>query len=256
MKKLMEYWIISGAVVEKRQSMMEPGRRSALPKRRGTKVKGRTSKAKIDANERDAVRRLAREINCNFGPGDLWLTLRFADDETAASEDDAEAALQKFLRAARKEWRRKTGEAMLYIIGPGRQDPRDGGEVRRHYHVVMPAMAYETVCRLWPQDQITYRRLDGRRDYTGVARYIVGNGRNSDGKKKWRCSKGLKKPVYTEPVEVKRGEKLAAPSRGIIRERAEAVDVESGIETSYLRYIDPKLVEKAKERERGRRCGG
>jgi len=250
MKRLMEYWIISGSVVEKRQSMMEPRRGSSLPKRRGMRVKGRTSRRKIEANERSAVQRLARLINCNFGPGDMWLTLRFADGETAADQDAAEVALQKFLRHARAEYKRETGEAMRYIIGPGRQNPADGGETRRHYHVIMPALAYETVCALWPEDAITYRRLDGRRDYTGVARYIVGNARNDEGKKKWRCSKGLEKPIYTEPVEVKRREKLTAPSRGIIREQLVNVDVESGIESSYLRYVDPKIERKPAPRSR------
>ncbi|MFX7845333.1 hypothetical protein ABTK14_24050, partial [Acinetobacter baumannii] len=76
----MEYQIISGNVVEIRRCMLSSRQALAVGKKRAPRTAGTSSKKKIDANEREAVKRLARIINCNFRPGDLWLTLKYSDD--------------------------------------------------------------------------------------------------------------------------------------------------------------------------------
>ena len=64
--------IISGAVVEKSKFLV-----AANVKPRRSRKKGSTPLRKQDQNDRDAVKRLARVINCNFRHGDLWVTLKY-----------------------------------------------------------------------------------------------------------------------------------------------------------------------------------
>ena len=94
------YWMIrtirSGRVIEKSQFYV--GERKPRKARR----KGASSTKKLDANLRDAVKRLAREINCNFAAGDLLLTLTYDEEHIGKVGEDFGAAE----REGGKWWRR------------------------------------------------------------------------------------------------------------------------------------------------------
>lgn len=233
----MEYKIISGRTVEIRRVMMDVRREADQPRRRGMKVKGKTSLRKILANEREAVKNLARLINCNFRQGDMWITLTYSQERLPESAAAAEKQFAAFLRKLRSLCRKETGKNPLYITSPPCDtDPKTGEARRLHFHVVMPAVAYEQVIKLWPQEDVTYRRLDGRGDYTGIAKYICGQSARQPGKKRWRSSRGLKKPVYTEPVPVRAGERVYIPRNASLKEKADMVDSETGMSSVYVRY--------------------
>lgn len=84
---IMEYKIISGRTEEIRRVWM-PTTRGGQRIRRGTRAK-KSSIRKILRNEINAVKSLARTLNCNFGTGDVWLTLSFGEGEI--SWEDAKA---------------------------------------------------------------------------------------------------------------------------------------------------------------------
>ena len=228
---MMEYKIISGPVEEIRRAMM-PTARGEKRVRRGTKAK-KSSIKKILRNEINAVKSLARTLNCNFGTGDLWVTLECA--ELQAGWPEAEKRFAQFLRKLRAAYKAATGKTLPYVYSLGRKS----GELdaRPHFHIVLPAMDYELICRFWPQECVTYRRLDGRGDYTGVARYMISNGKGVPGKKKYHPSRGLKKPVYTEPVPVYIHSKIRLPKDVSVREQTETRDEESGFYSAYVRYV-------------------
>lgn len=234
----MEYKIISGSVVEVRQSRMPATRQSALPKRRGIRVKGNSSLRKIQANEQDAVKRLARILNCNFKAGDLWVTLRYSDDRLPETEEEAKAIAAKFLRKA-KAMLKKEGKELRYVMTTSSTRPASGEKARLHHHIVMDAVSWEAMQKLWPDNEFTYRRLDNRKDYTGIARYMIENASKEDGKRRWSPSKNLKKPIYTEPIPVKLKEKIRVPAGANIRENVEQMDEESGLVRRYVRYVSP-----------------
>ena len=237
MRQLMEYKIISGRTVEIRRVMMDVRRGSDQPHRRGTRVKGKTTLRKILANEREAVKNLARLINCNFAQGDMWITLTYPEDTLPESPAEADREFAKFLRKLRALVRKETGKNPLYITSPPcNADPKTGEVRRLHYHVVMPAVAYEQVIKLWPQEDVTYRRLDGRGDYTGIAKYIIQQTAHVPGKKRWRSSRGLKQPVYTEPVPVRASERVYIPRNASLKEKADLTDSETGMSSLYVRY--------------------
>lgn len=231
MLALMEYKIIAGPVEEIRRAMM-PTNREDRRVRRGTRAK-KSSIKKILRNEINAVKSLARTLNCNFVCGDLWLTLTFPEEEI--SWETAQTVFGRFMRKLRASYRKVHGKNLIYVYAEGRKS----GELdaRPHYHIVLPAMDYELICALWPKEAVSYRRLDGRGDYTGIARYMISNARGEEGKKKYHPSRGLEKPIYTEPVPVYVHSKIKLPKDASIREQTETRDEESGFYSAYVRYV-------------------
>lgn len=73
MIKRVKYYIISGRVIEERHTTLSARSCDSFKKRRAPRRAGASSERKIAANEQEAVRRLARLINCNFGRGDIFL---------------------------------------------------------------------------------------------------------------------------------------------------------------------------------------
>ena len=239
MKRLMSYKIISGKTVEERKAVMDTGR-SNEKKRRGQRVKGRSTLTKIQNNEREAVKILARTLNCNFGAGDLWLTLTYGPDRLPADVEAGRKDLSRFMRNVRRAFAAEHGRNPQYVTCTSVRDSKTGEAVRLHHHVVMERAAYEIVCRLWPQEDLAYRLLDGRGDYTGIARYMVSQADNGTDAKKWSTSRGnMAKPIYTEPVPVTEEEQIKIPAGAVIREQYKIDDRESGQYNEYVRYTDP-----------------
>ena len=228
---IMEYKIISGRTEEIRRVWM-PTTRGGQRIRRGTRAK-KSSIKKILRNEINAVKSLARTLNCNFGTGDVWLTLSFGEGEI--SWEDAQAVFDRFLRKLRALYRKERGENIKYVYSHGRRN--EIGNARPHFHIVLSAMDYESICALWPEQGVTYRRLDGSGDYTGIARYMISNAKGEEGKKKFHPSRGLEKPVYTEPVPVCAHSRMKLPKDASIREQTETRDEESGFYSAYVRYV-------------------
>lgn len=232
----MEYKIISGSVEEICRGWM-PTTRGGQRVRRGTKAK-KSSIEKIKRNETDAIKKLTRIVNCNFRMGDLWLTLTFPGKEEITWEA-AQTVFDRFLRKLRTLYREKNGENIKYVYSHGRKD-KDGNDSRPHFHVVLQAVDYELICSLWPQEAVTYRRLDGRKDHVKIAQYMIRNAKGVPGKKKYHTSRGLERPVYTEPVPVHINTKIKLPKDAIICEQHKTRDYESGFTSEYIRYIRPE----------------
>ena len=63
--------------------------------------------------------------------------------------------------------------------------------------------------------------------------------RNPWSKKKWSTSRGLSKPIYTEPEPITEIDKIKPPSGADVKENFFIQDEETGIETAYMRYVMP-----------------
>lgn len=231
------------------------GARYSPPKRRGVKARGKTTKKKLEANEREAVKELARLINCNFGAGDLWVTVGY-DDATlgsmSADPEERKAQGKDFLRRflLKCGYRcKKEGRKLRYIACTSVKAAGSDAPARLHHHIIMDRLDYEKLCELWPcgREYISYRVIDGRGDYTGIARYMCANAGEAGGKKRWSCSQGLKRPVYTEPVPVK-DLAIKAPRNGRIEENVILYDREGGTGSAYMRYVrTPKAPKRRRE---------
>lgn len=222
--------IISGQVVEKSKFWLSPS-----GKIRGARVHT-TSPRKQDKNDRDAVKRLARQINCNFGYRDLWVTLEYDESGYAAIDGQrtkAEKELKLFVRRLGRAMK-KDGLVLLYAGAcTSDMDGQTRTDVRLHHHIVLPRAAAPFLQQTWTCGSYSIRTLRKQDDYTPIAQYIVRQVRRIPDKNKWASSRNLKKPVVYER-EAKRAGALHNPPRTILQESSE-YDIESG--SHYIRYI-------------------
>lgn len=237
-----EYHIVSGRTVETRQCWLSgrPGERKK--RRRSPRRAGSSSEKKIRRNESEAVKRLARLINCNFSRGDIHIVRKYADSNLPDSLAEAEAEFEKLIVKLRRIYRKETGKSLKYIWTASDRDPRTGAKVRIHIHAVMNAVAYDLLMGLLDtKDELEYSYLDNRGDHTALAVYMIGNGKSDQAnKKKWRSSRGLEKPIYTEPEIIEEIHEIPAPAGAEIRENLLLKDEETGIASAYLRYVLPE----------------
>lgn len=222
MKKLMQYYIVSGNVLEGRQAVLSDkgGRRP-----RGIRRAGASSLKKIKSNEQQEALRLARIINGSFTCRDLFVTFKYDDSRLPDSYDDLCANGEKLLRKLR-EGCKKAGVPLRRVLINANWAPRRLCPARFHHHIVINQEALPVLLQLWPADQIQYENLRGN-DFSVLAGYLAANAkalneidpedrerwertykgpgsfadrwRKPNGKK-WTASKGMAKPVYSEPV--------------------------------------------------------
>ena len=240
----METTIISGSVVEKRKS--PAGIRSV---KRSRRVKGNSSERKQVGNREYAKLALARIINCNFGPGDLWLTLTYDEGGLARVGEDFKAADHAAaLFLDRLGYRmKKLGRDWRWIRNTSTLDGDTGEVVRLHHHVIVPGEAFtirdrrlylgeEAVEDIWGMGLIDVRLLRHQEDFKPIANYIVSQGRFLPDEKKWHSSRNMRKPVVRKRV-VTKGGPLKAPSGAKVLFEGQ-YDCESG--NHYIRYLKPK----------------
>ena len=85
---------ISGAVTEYSKFYVPEGTRPRSSRR------GKSSPRKQDQNDRDAAKRLARILNCNFRAGDALVTLTYAAETERA---EGEKKVKNFLRRLKRQ---------------------------------------------------------------------------------------------------------------------------------------------------------
>lgn len=245
MRRLMEYRIVSGRTVEIRRSWISTDRDYHKP--RGHRRAGSSSAAKMKANERDCVRRLARLINCNFGAGDLFASLKYDDAHCPADYEQAKNVLtKKFLPALRREYRKATGKNLIGVWVTANWSPKREAPARLHHHIVLPRDASEPARRIWEEKlgglgSFAMESLDGRGDHTDLAAYMVANVHDRPANEnRWSACRGMKQPVFEEPVEVTDVEDIQAPYTSTIRDVAESRDEDGRVVSKYMRCTLPE----------------
>ncbi|MEG1491623.1 MAG: hypothetical protein RR394_05160 [Oscillospiraceae bacterium] len=241
---------VSGKVVEKSKFWVPE-----QTKRRSKK--NASSSRKRDENDRNAVKQLARIINCNFSHGDLWLTLNYSDKglktlceacpgrengEMEELKDAADHELDNFLRRMRREMK-KLGIDLRAVALTSDIDGDSGKTARLHHHIIMPRAAFEICQKQWKLGGVDYQLLRDQPDYTPLAVYLCKQVRRKENQNRWKATRNLLKPVITETETYKEGE-LHAP-RGSRVLSIGKYDEEIG--THYIRYIAPEKSTKAKK---------
>lgn len=203
MVQLMEYHIISGCVVETRRSLLSASRKK---KRRGTRRAGASSEKKIKANEDAEVLRLARVLNTNFMEnGGYHAVLKYSDERRPATYEETRKDGEKAMRKLRELCNKKGIKLKRILVTGNWSTKRDFKTDKWHHHVILCAEALPLLLQIWPQREITIYSIK-KQDLTGLAWYLYKNVRQpEDGSTKykvWSSSKGLDKPIYTEPIPV------------------------------------------------------
>ena len=211
--------IVSGNVVERRKTKI-----TKRPARRGGRVRGNSSEKKIVGNTEHAKLQLARTLNCNYVPGDLWLTAKF-DQEGLASIggtfEGARKAGRKFID--RLVYRlRKMGLVCKWVLAASEIDGDTGELVRPHVHIIISGAAFcwkdrqlwlgsETVDGIWGLGSVDVKFLRHQKDYYDLAVYLVKQARGVPDEKKWTCSRNMEKPKITREI-VTSGGQLRIPA--------------------------------------------
>lgn len=235
---------ISGRVVEKSKFWVP-----AQTRVRSGRVKGNTSAAKHDQNYRSAVKRAARDLNCNFGRGDLLITAKYDDDHLAlirSSTEDQDRLTRNFLRRLKRALG-PLGKDLKAFIVPSEIDGETGRPVRPHVHIVLSGngivfadgawrVGERTLSEIWGMGSIYGEPIRDQADLTPLALYMLRQARRVAGKPAYTHTRNLAKPIVTERV-CKTGAPLKQPTGAVLVESGE-YNVETG--THYIRYIAPQ----------------
>lgn len=222
---------------------------------RNKRKKGSSSIRKQDENDRDAIKRLARTINSNYKPGDLWITLTYNTARLEAlmkklEKSGTEATMDNIRKAAIHErdlfLRRvnrnlaSIGLPLKYIAVTSDIDGKTGELARIHHHIITNKEAFEFIFKQWSEDEVDKKSLRDQKDYTPIATYLIKQVRRQPDARKYSPSRNLKKPEITEQI-ISFNKELKPPKGATIVHRKE-YDIESP--TQYIRYIAPPKKQK------------
>ena len=242
MRRLMEYKIISGRVVETKRSWFSAGGDYSRP--RGTRRAGHTSEKKIRANEKSSTRNLARVINCNYDAGDLFCSLAYDAFHypEGFTYEQAKAVLKKFRDKLRKKYRAKTGRSLKAVWVTANWSPHRNAPSRLHHHMILPSDALELARTVWEEfggaGTFKMEGLDNRGDHTGMAAYMMENVHDRPaGENKWSCCREMERPIITEPVEVTDLENMQPDYDSTIKDVEESRDEDGALVGKYMRCL-------------------
>lgn len=103
--------------------------------------KGRTPPDVMKVNDRNAVAELRRVLNANFRPMDYHLVLTHEGDPPP-SQEEAKAALERFIRKCRAEYKREGLEFKYVAV-------TEYLHTRIHHHIVVPRAELSRITALW-----------------------------------------------------------------------------------------------------------
>ena len=231
----------SGKVIEKSKVWVPTNAKV----RRG-RVKGNTSAAKRDRNAMQAVRQLARSMNCNCDHRWLHLVCSFDDTNLARYREKGGKLLKNFRDRLRRAEKRAGGSDLWWFEVPSRKDGESERPVREHVHYVLllEHVRFEdgrwmlgdvSLEDIWCMGSIWAEPLHEQPDYTPLALYLLQQAER-DEKKAYSVSRNLKKPIVTERLALT-SKPLRAPAGAVVMEVG-AWDAMHG--THYIRYKAPE----------------
>lgn len=253
--------IRSGKVIEESIFPVAPNTQPRKGRRRGA-----TTVRKQDANDRDAVKRLARTLNANCVPGDLLIQPTYTDAALYALADGlqegdleelrrrAEHDLALFLRRLSRELGRQGGTLRAVSLTSD-MDGDTGEIVRVHHHVVLMGSGLrmedgelyagdKAVAEIWGRGSVDWEPLRHQDDYTPLAAYLLRQVRRRPDGKKYHVTRNLKKPELLSERIVYHPTKLRAPKGAKILQDG---NYEPG-QPHYIRYVRPAKRDRATER--------
>lgn len=193
-------------------------------------------------NEENAVEKLTWLINSNFGAGDLHVVLTY-DDEHLPDVEGAKESMRKFMRKLRAIYK-ENGLELKYI----KTAEYEGKRI--HHHLILNKIDTQVINELWTNGRAFFRVLDGNRDYSKLASYIVKETNRTFAQglvsgKRWDASKNLKKPViHKTVVPADSWAKEPKPIRGyMIQSDSVEMDIDS-FGYAYQKYMMIKIPEK------------
>lgn len=155
-----------------------------------------SSAAQKKLNTKNAIKKLQRLMNANFGSGDMLVHLT---DAKAQTEEEAKKAVKNWLRRVRRI-SEKQGKKLEYIYVM-EQTGAEGHE-KWHCHMVMRGgiLGRDEAEKMWGRGLSRIDRYqEQEKGLCGFANYITQRKETQEKvlRRKWACSKGLKKAQTT-----------------------------------------------------------
>lgn len=215
--------------------------------------KAKTAVEKREENQRQAVRELARILNCNADGSGFLVTLNYseADHERLFAGMDEDAILRESSRQAGlyiRRLKRKAGTGIKYAyVASDRERLEDGTLVpcRVHNHIVVMGATQEQLRDCWELGVCTDIRhlYEHQEDYTPLAAYLVLQVRSLENYKKYNASRNMDKPeIQDRVVKGDAGEEIR------VQPGAKVLDRMTYREGSVVQYVRYKRKPKAQKR--------
>lgn len=174
-----------------------------------------TKQAQKNLNNKNAVKYFVRKANANFGKGDYYLTLNWPNNKRPKDYEEAKKQVRAYINKLNYEYRkqqlREEGKKLtsntkkknykkikyMYVIEISKE-----GKGKYHVHMLLSSeLPMDLVENSWKHGRRNnIRRIDpDEKHITDLAEYLS---KDSKGKKRWGCSKGLKEPIITTSKKV------------------------------------------------------
>ena len=201
---------------QERQGLLQQERQQGLRRERGLREKrqGKSPEAIQRIHERNAVKKLERLLNANFGPGDMLAHLTMA--RTCSFQDMQKEVRNYIQRVKRKAGKRGAALQYVYVI----ETTGEGKKERHHLHAVMAAkkdgknvITRDEMEAMWKNGLARVDRAQKmEKGLCGFANYITQKKETQRRlmARRWGASKGLVNPEKHATVSDRKFSRAAA----------------------------------------------
>lgn len=161
-------------------------------------VKKKNKQAQKKLNDKNARKYLERLINANFGNGDYWATFTYSNEHKPDSVEAAQKDMKNYIGRVNYH-RKKQGKPPAKYIYITEYGEKTG---RVHHHLIIDnGLSMDELERLWKKgSRNNIRRIsEDENGIAGLANYLT---KDPQGRKRWKSSKGLKKPVERKSYSI------------------------------------------------------
>lgn len=170
---------------------MRTGRGRRAPKTKPTR------EAVMKNNDKLAVKLLTLLMNANFHPGDMHVTLTYADEPP--KEEEARREIKNFKDRMTREYA-KAGITFRWI------EVTEYKNHRIHHHMVLTYIDPRIIERQWKRGHVRITGLDRSRNYRKLAEYFIKETSKTmrtpgnETKRRWSSSRNLTRPVVKREI--------------------------------------------------------
>lgn len=150
-------------------------------------------------NRQNAISRLRRLINANFGFGDIHAVFTYRREERPQSEAEAKKIYKKLMRDMKKAYA-ALGIEFKYIVVTEYEN------AAIHHHVVLKNIDVSVLRSVWNHGKVLISVLDDTGQYGKLAEYLIketdktSKKKGALYKKRWNASQNLKQPVVKREI--------------------------------------------------------
>ncbi|ESE29888.1 hypothetical protein HMPREF9089_00921 [Eubacterium brachy ATCC 33089] len=163
----------------------------------GFKLKKINKTAQKNLNDKNARKRLERLINTNFKNGDYWVTLTYTNENLPTSLEAAQKDMKNYIERINYRRKKKGLNNAKYIYVTEFSE-----KGRCHHHLIMDCdLDMKIIESVWKKGRRNnVRRIaEDEQGITGLAYYLT---KDPQGRKRWKSSQGLKRPIERKSYSV------------------------------------------------------